>query len=432
MQQSDPLVNALNTNRSTSAPAHDPAAPETGRLAENILRFLRVLRQAGIPVGTSTALQAFEAVQAVGLRRRTDFYWALHGVCITHRDQQEIFDQAFEVFWRNPKLLDRMRSLFLPTIFDESTQESAPGQPLNRRVAEALQFDQDSEQQKESEKQEIEFDAALTWSQNENLKHRDFEQMSQDEIREAKRQIARMRLPFERVRTRRFKSAGSPGRIDIRNSLRQSLRSGSESVSFAWRKQRERIPPLVILCDISGSMSRYSRILLHFMHATTGERERVHSFLFGTHLTNITRSLKEKDIDLALDTIGHTAQDWDGGTRIGSCLADFNLHWSRRVLAQGATVLIITDGLDREDNRILEKEAERLHKSCRRLIWLNPLLRYEGYQPKTGGARALLPHVDDFLPVHNLESLSQLADSLQNRTLRRSRPAEAWKEELEV
>ncbi|WP_081816381.1 vWA domain-containing protein [Fodinicurvata fenggangensis] len=431
MQQSEPSSGAFDTVQSKS---ETPDSPETagtgGRLAENILRFLHVLRSAGIPVGTSTALEAFEAVQAVGLQRREDFYWALHGVCITHRDQQEIFDQAFEVFWRNPHLLDRMRSLFLPTIFDDSS-ENDPGKPLNRRVAEAMRFDQDEQEQKETEKQEIELDAALTWSQNDSLQHRDFEQMSQAEIEEAKQRIARMRLPFERLRTRRFKAASAPGRIDLRNSLRQSLRSGSETVRFAWRKRRERIPPLVILCDISGSMSRYSRILLHFMHATTGERERVHSFLFGTHLTNVTRSLKEKDVDIALDDIGHTAQDWDGGTRIGSCLSDFNLHWSRRVLAQGATVLLITDGLDREDNRLLEKEAERLQKSCRRLIWLNPLLRYDGYQPKTGGARALMPHIDDFLPVHNLESLEQLADVLQTGAMSRPSPATIWKKELE-
>ncbi|MFC4351445.1 VWA domain-containing protein [Fodinicurvata halophila] len=391
---------------------------------------MRVLRSAGLPVGTSTVLQAFEAVEAVGLQRREDFYWALHGVCITRRDQQEIFDQAFEVFWRNPRLLDRMRALFLPSMLEEASDNSAQ-QALNRRVAEALQFDQDSQEEQQSQKEEYELDAALTWSENDSLKHRDFEQMSQQEMEEAKARIARMRLPFEKVRTRRFKTSPVPGRIDLRHSLRQSLRSGSETIRFSWRKQRHRIPPLVILCDISGSMSRYSRILLHFMHTTTGERERVHSFLFGTRLTNVTRALKEKDVDLALESIGSTAQDWDGGTRIGSCLAHFNYHWSRRVLAQGATVLLITDGLDREDNRILQKEAERLHKSCRRLMWLNPLLRYEDYQPRTGGAKALLPHVDDFLPVHNLESLGQLADALQNGSIRRAAPADTWKESLE-
>jgi hypothetical protein len=196
-----------------------------------------------------------------------------------------------------------------------------------------------------------------------------------------------------------------------------ALRSGGGIIPLQRRRRRRRNPPLVVLCDISGSMSRYSRMILHFLHAVTNDRDRVFTFLFGTRLTNVTRYLRYKDVDEALDRCTEAVEDWSGGTRIGHTLHEFNMRWSRRVLSQGAVVLLITDGLDRDAAEGLGPEIERLHKSCRRLIWLNPLLRYDRYEAKSLGARALLPHVDEFRPVHNLESLGQLADAL-------SRPAE--------
>jgi uncharacterized protein with von Willebrand factor type A (vWA) domain len=255
----------------------------------------------------------------------------------------------------------------------------------------------------------------------------DFEKMSNAEMEEAKRMIAAMRLPIMQLPTRRFFPDRQGRRIDIRATLRASLRGGG-AIPLQYKRKRRRHPPLVVLCDISGSMSRYSRMMLHFMHAITNDRDRVHCFLFGTRLSNITRALRQRDVDLALAKVAAKVEDWSGGTRIGGCIAEFNAVWSRRVLGQGAVVLLITDGLDREGAQGLAEEMERLHKSCRRLIWLNPLLRFEGYEPKAQGARAILPHVDDFRPVHNLESLAELGAVLSREPARRLEAAGSYAE----
>ena len=212
--------------------------------------------------------------------------------------------------------------------------------------------------------------------------------------------------------------------------MRAALRSGRDVIPLKWKSRRRRHPPLVVLCDISGSMSRYARMLLHFLHAITNDRDRVHSFLFGTRLSNITRHLRNKDVDLALEKVSKQVLDWSGGTRIGACLQDFNVTWSRRVLGQGAIVLLISDGLDRDDASGLSREMERLHKSCRRLIWLNPLLRYDGYEPKSQGAKAMMPHVDEFRPVHNLASLAELTAVLSRPVRRRQEGVTEWLEAL--
>jgi uncharacterized protein with von Willebrand factor type A (vWA) domain len=247
---------------------------------------------------------------------------------------------------------------------------------------------------------------------------------------EAKQAIARMSLPIMDLPTRRFRPTPRGRRPDPRASMRAALRSGRDVIPLKWKERRRRHPPLVILCDISGSMSRYSRMLLHFLHAVTNDRDRVQSFLFGTRLTNVTRHLRYKDVDVAVEKVAANVVDWSGGTRIGACLRDFNAAWSRRVLGQGAVVLLISDGLDRDNALGLEREVERLHKSCRRLIWLNPLLRYEAYEPRSLGARAIMPHVDDFRPVHNLNSLAQLSDVLSRPMDRRQEGTSAWLEAM--
>ena len=236
--------------------------------------------------------------------------------------------------------------------------------------------------------------------------------MSAEEIERAKRLIRTMRLPIMAVPTRRFSADDRGPRVDFRKTLRRSLRGGGAMIDLARKRRIRRHPPLVMLADISGSMDRYSRMLLHFMHAVTNDRDRVHSFVFGTRLTNITRQLRQRDVDVALARVGDLVEDWSGGTRIGHCLDDFNQVWSRRVLGQGAVVLLITDGLDRDAGDGLEAAMERLHKSCRRLIWLNPLMRYDGYAPTAAGARAMIKHVDDFRTVHNLTSLEELTATL--------------------
>ena len=389
-----------------SLPNIDSADNVGGLLTENIMHFARVLRRAGLPVGPGQVLDGLRAVMAVGISSRNDFYWTLHAVFVKQRAQREVFDQAFHIFWKNPEILERMMQLILPDISDPN---AAPRdtEEISRRVAEALSPGQ-SDQPERQEEEEIEFDATLTWSANETLGDKDFEKMSAEEIRLAIAAVHRLKLPLNAVPTRRFKASNSGARVDMRRTMRAALRSGTDFIPLMKRQRRMRRPPLVVLCDISGSMERYSRMLLHFMHTVTNDRDRVHTFLFGTRLTNVTRYLRYKDVDAALEKVGEAASDWSGGTRIGHSLVDFNKYWSRRVLTQGAVVVLISDGLDRDEGSGLTLEMERLHMSCRRLIWLNPLLRYEGFEPKSIGIKAMLPHVDDFRTIHNLNSINDL------------------------
>jgi uncharacterized protein with von Willebrand factor type A (vWA) domain len=394
--------------------------PEGGRLVANLMYFARTLRAAGLPVGPGTLLAAVEAVRAVGLQDRQDFYWALHAVFVKRRDQREIFDQAFHIFWRNPQLLEKAMGLLLPQIRTPAPEDAVP---LQRRLAEALGQGTTAEPAPDK----LELDAALTFSAREILQKADFEQMSADELTAARGAIARLRLPLMEVRCRRFSPDPHGPRVDMRATLRAGLRGGGDMIWLKRRKPKTINPPLVILCDISGSMSRYSRVFLHFMHAVTNDRDRVHTFLFGTRLTNVTRYLRHKDVDVALDRITGAVEDWSGGTRIGACLAEFNRLWSRRVLGQGAIVLFISDGLDRAAGEGLAPVVERLHKSCRRLIWLNPLLRWDGFEPRSLGMRAILPHVDEFRPVHNLDSLEALIQALSRPSFRRLEAAAHWR-----
>lgn len=387
------------------------AADAGGRLTENIMHFGRVLRAAGLPIGPGRVLDAVRAVNTVGLGRREDFYWALHAVFVNRRDQRELFDQAFHIFWRNPEILERMMSLILPDL--GNSQQLPPADEVSRRIADALSPGAKDRPPGEAlEEQELEIDAAMTWSPDETFQQQDFEKMSADEVKAAVEAIKRMRLPIFEVPTRRY--AGDPRgrRVDMRRTLRAALRSGGDFMPLVKRRRKTRRPPLVVICDISGSMDRYSRMLVHFLHTITNDRDRVFTFLFGTRLTNVTRYLRYKDVDAALEKVSGAVDDWAGGTRIGHCLHEFNRVWSRRVLGQGAMVVLISDGLDRDEGSGLGGEMERLHKSCRRLIWLNPLLRYDGFEPRSAGMRAIMPHVDELRTIHNLESLRQLTEVL--------------------
>jgi uncharacterized protein with von Willebrand factor type A (vWA) domain len=407
------------------------ALPEAGqgKLAANIMHFARALRAAGLPIGPGRVLDAIRAVEVAGIRRRDDFYWSLHAVFVNRQDQRELFDQAFHVFWRDPKLLERMMSLLLPQVpgMDEAEQAR-----MSQRLAEAFAEGKKPGEGEggDEESAEVEIEATLTYSDRDLLREKDFESMSSDELTLAKLAIARMRLPIMRVATRRFQADAQGARVDMRATLRAGLRSGAAIIPLRRRPRIRRPPPLVILCDISGSMARYSRMFVLFLHAVTNDRDRVHTFLFGTRLTNVTRHLRHRDVDVALEKVSAAVEDWDGGTRIGSCLKEFNTYWGRRVLGQGALVLLISDGLDRDAAAGLEVEIERLHKSCRRLICLNPLLRYEGFEAKSMGVKAILPHVDDFRPVHNLASLADLAEALSHEGPRHEESAAAGRKEV--
>jgi uncharacterized protein with von Willebrand factor type A (vWA) domain len=399
-----------------AAPSLEIDEEVSGKLADNIMHFARALRIAGLPIGPGKVIDALRAVETAGIARRDDFYWALHSVFVNRRDQREMFDQAFHIFWRNPEILKKLMSLMLPMMGGGGEFEA---DKQSQRLRDALFPGRDKgEDERKVDQRELIVDSSGSASAREVLQTMDFESMSSAELAEARRVIARMRLPIMAVPTRRFVTNDRGRRVDMRATLRAGLRSGGAAIPLKRRRRARRHPPLVILCDISGSMSRYSRMLLHFIHAVTNDRDRVHTFLFGTRLTNVTRYLRQKDVDVAIDRVAEAVEDWSGGTRIGVTLKEFNAVWSRRVLGQGAVVLFISDGLDRDAGDGLEAEMERLHKSCRRLIWLNPLLRFEGFEPKSKGIRAILPHVDEFRTVHNLNSLRDVADALSKQAPR--------------
>ena len=379
-----------------------------GGLAFNILAFVRTLRAAGLPVGPGRVLDAVNAARAVGLRRRDDFYWSLHACLVHDPEHHRVFDQAFGVYFRNPRLLGRLLSVVLPSV------GRARGDPLMRRLAEAFLARSPGTAPRPRARR-LEVDTLLTASDREILQRKDFEQMSVAELAVARQLIRQLDFSLGTIPTRRHRPGPRGRRIDLRTSLRRSLKSGGSFIPLVLAERRRRPPPLVLLCDISGSMGRYSRLFLHFAHALTRTRDRVATLVFATRLTNISRYLRHRDVDEALEAVSGAVPDWSGGTRIGAAVRGFNFRWSRRLLAQGAVVVLLTDGLERDDQGCLEAEMVRLKRSCRRLIWVNPLLRFERFQPRARGVRKILPHVDDFRPVHNLHSLQQLVSELGAR-----------------
>jgi uncharacterized protein with von Willebrand factor type A (vWA) domain len=374
------------------------------------MHFARMLRRAGIPVGPGQVIDAQGALCHVDLTAKAEVHAALRAIMATRREQHDVFDAAFALFWRNP---ERAIAESVMAALDGARKPAEPQKPKagSRRAAEALTPRERREPPK-PEAQPEQFQAAMIVSAEERLRKMDFEAMSEEEVRAARAAIARLKLPFDELPTRRFRPDPLGPRADLRATLRQSLREGGDLVEIARKRRRMRTPPLVALADISGSMARYAAVLLAFLHAVANDRARVHVFLFGTRLTNVTRALRHRDAEVAFQMVANIVPDWSGGTRIGETLHAFNRDWGRRVLGQGATVLLITDGLDREGGQGLSEEAERLRKSCRRLIWLNPLLRWDGFEPKAAGIRAILPHVDDFRPVHNIDSLKALVHAL--------------------
>jgi uncharacterized protein len=394
-----------------SGPPHPNPLPDgererSGRLADNIVYFARALRAAGIPVGPGAVLDALQALKVAGIGTRDDFYWTLHAVFVKRHEHSVLFDQAFRIFFRRRGYIDQLLAMMLPQA------PAAPQAPQAgaTRVHEALFAGLDDKVKKE---REVEFDALMTVSDREVLQRKDFAQMTAAEIAAAKDAMKRLVLPLAELRTRRLTPHRHGHLIDIRRTLRASMKGGGDFIDLRFIGPKTRSPPLVALLDISGSMSQYSRIFLHFLHALTDARKRVSTFLFGTRLTNVTRALRERDPDDALASCSAAVPDWSGGTRIASSLRAFNKLWARRVLAQGAVVLLITDGLERDADETLAFEMDRLHRSCRRLIWLNPLLRFEGFEARARGIKAMLPHVDEMRPIHNLESMAGLVAALE-------------------
>ncbi len=401
----------------------DATGPGAGRLAENVMHFARLLRAAGLRIGPDRVIDCVRALEIAGAARRDDWYWTMSSVLLSREEQRPIFDQAFRIFWRDPKLMEKMMQLLLPKTYGRAGKDE---EQQAQRLTDAL-FAQQKHEPRAHEEQEIELDARLTFSTSEVLQRMDFDTMSAAELAEAKKMIAQLRLPLPEIRTRRYAQSARGRRVDLRASLRESLREGGDVIPLVRSAPEREHPPLVVLCDISGSMNPYARMFLHFLHAITNDRDRVSVFVFGTRLTNVTRQLRHRDVDVAMAKVADAIKDWSGGTRIGVCLREFNWRWGRRVLGQNACVLLVSDGLDREAGEGLSDEMDRLAKSSRYLVWLNPLLRYEQFEARPAGVRAMLPHVDLFLPVHNLKSLVDLAHTLNRPLTRTHQEKRAWR-----
>jgi uncharacterized protein len=406
-------------------PSNSPSGRlKQGKLSENVMHFARLLRAAGLRIGPDRVIDAVKALEISGAEHREDWYWTMSAVLISKQEQRPIFDQAFQIFWRDPKLAERMMQLLVP----KAQGAAKPEQQQSQRLTDALYNKKNEDAAKE---QRVEMEARLTFSSREVLQRMDFDTMSAAELAEAKKMIAQLRLPLPEIRTRRYYPYRRGQRIDLRSSLRESLREGGDIIPLVRAARRELHPPLVVLCDISGSMNPYARMFLHFLHAITNDRDRVSVFVFGTRLTNITRQLRHRDVDVAMAKVSDAIRDWSGGTRIGASLREFNFKWARRTLGQNACLLLVSDGLDREAGEGLGEEMERLAKSSRYLVWLNPLLRYEKFEARPAGVRAMLPHVDLFLPVHNLKSLVDLAriftNPIRNPLLRQTTENLSWK-----
>ena len=386
------------------------ASTQTGKLADNIVHFARVLRAAGLPVGPDRIIAAQQALQHAGIDQRVRVHAALSSVLIDRHEHQPVFDAAFNAFWKDPKLFERLMYLTLPKVQQRGSKDNEKRQ---NRVQDALAGSaarQPTAPPAQGNNDEAEFEAVLTFSDSERLQRADFDTMSAEEYALARKIAETLPLPIPPVITRRY-AASARGTLDLAAIARHSARDPF-STTLHYKRRTQRNAPLVVLCDISGSMQRYSRVFLHWVHALTRQHGHVATFTLGTRLTPITRCLRHRDADEALAAAGALASDWHGGTRLQTCLAEFNRTHARRVLTGNASVLLFSDGLEREDATDLAREALTLRRMARRIVWLNPLLRFDGFEPRAAGIRAILPQVDAFLPAHNLNSLRDLAKAL--------------------
>ena len=373
--------------------------------------FARLLHDAGLEAGPRRVTDATRALNHIDLKVEEDFRSALRSVFVSRKEDIPVFEAAFDIFWAPPD--PRASAGVIP-----GRSRSLPMAPERAKVwADALGLNR-SQMNREQNQQE--FPASSSgYSAEELLRHKDFEDMTWAESEQVKRLLDQARWRVAERRTRRLRPSRG-GRIDLRRSARHAIRSSGELMTLFRRKPRVRRRPLVLICDVSGSMERYSRLLMIFAHAIA-RREDLEAFVFSTRLTRITRLLRHRDIDRALDSVSKGVHDFSGGTRIGDALGDFNRKWARRVLGHGAVVIIVSDGWDRGDPQHLVAELVHLRRSAHRLIWLNPLLGSDGYEPLTRGMAAALPHCDDFLAAHNvaaLEDLGRLLGSLDSRTAR--------------
>ncbi len=375
---------------------HKP--PGDGRLLLNLVLFGRALRRLGVDARLPQILTLVEATEHVDFGRRHELKDAARAILVQRREQIEVFDRAFDLFFSTGAFKPRERidlgRLLRRTLGRERTAVELAGDTGESGAA----AEGDAEL----------LDLRATYSAGETLRRKDFAELSDGELATVRRMMLEQPWHVDTRKTRRKVAAASGPYLDVRRSLRRSLRSGGELVDLQWRRRRLKPRPLVVLCDISGSMEAYSRIFLQFIYALATATDRLEAFVFGTRLTRVSRQLAHRDVDQALRQAAAAVVDWGGGTRIGESFKRFNYDWGRRVLGRGAVVAVLSDAWDRGDVDLLERETARLRRSCGRLLWLNPLIGTPGYEPLTRGIRKVLPYIDDFLPIHNLTSLEQL------------------------
>jgi len=375
----------------------------SGNLLRNCVLFGRMLRALGVEITPTQLVDLVDSLHYVDIGSRQDFKNSARTVLISHHEHLPLFDEAFDLFWQA-----RGNDALLELDMGQLIQK----QPEQQKLEIYRRAPDNDHTKPPPPDEEPEEERVLTYSDLESLRQKDFTRLDAEEMAAVRRLMLKTQWKLELRRTRRTVRAAQGDLIDLRRTIRQNLRHGGELLHLARKERKYKRRPVVLLCDISGSMERYSRVLLQFIYVVTSRLDRVESFVFSTRLTRITHQLRRRNIDDALREASAVVHDWAGGTRIGEAIKTFNYDWARRVLGQGAIVMIISDGWDRGDIALLEREMDRLHRSCHRLIWLNPLLGAVDYQPLVRGIKAALPHIDEFMPVHNLASLEQLAHVL--------------------
>ena len=380
---------------------------EESKLLENILRFIRLLRNSGIKIGNQSSIDALNSIKILKIGNRNEFYWALYSNLIYRNDDTEIFNQCFHLFWQNPKILQQMFNLLLPQIGTQKAPTTNKKQL--KRISDNIQ-----KQNKDvniEKKEEIIFDSQMSWSNKSALNTKDFEMMSLEEIRQAEKEIKKFLIKSKTQMSRRWKKNDQSTKISTKYTIKKSVKNNG-IIHLAFKERIKKFRPVVILIDISGSMESYSRMMLFLSHILIQQYKDIEVFTFGTKLTRITNFLKNKDIDLSLDKVGKFVNDWAAGTKITSSIKDFNFNWSRRLLTQNQTLLLITDGLERDDSQNLDFEINRLSLFANNIIWLNPLLRYKKFEPKVNSIKIILRHVQKHVPIHNLNSIKNLVENI--------------------
>ena len=377
------------------------------KLLDNILRFIRLLRKSGIKIGNQSSIDTLKSIKLLKIGNRKEFYWALYSNLINRYEDKEIFDQCFYLFWQNPKIMEQVFNLLIPQIGTQKSPDTSKKQL--KRITENL--GKKNIDLEKNQKDEIIFDSQMSWSNKSSFNSKDFEMMSMNEIKEAEEVIRKLLKKQQTQLTRRWKSKENGNKISYKDTIKKSIKKNG-IINLAYKDKIKKPKSLVILIDISGSMESYSRVMLIFSHLLMQQQNDIEVFTFGTSLTRITRLLKNKDIDFSLNKIGNFVTDWAAGTKITSSMHDFNFNWSRRILTQNQSLILITDGLERDESKNLDSEINRLSLFAKNIIWLNPLLRYKKFEPKVKSIKTILKYVNKILPIHNINSINRLVNDI--------------------